>query len=502
MKILSADQIRRADAYTIKNEPVSSINLMERASLSIVRKYTHRFENKRPVIIFCGTGNNGGDGLAIGRLLIQKKYHVRVFVIGDMKGSKDFQINYDRLSKISSIEVIKENQNIPHIQKDTIVFDAIFGSGLSRGIEGIYAEVIQAINKSGAYKIISVDIASGLFADKPSKSKNIIEPQITLSFQTPKLSFLLPENEDYVGDYEILDINLSKEFLDKVEAPYVFLTAPFIANFFKSRKKYAHKGDFGKALIIAGSKGKMGAAILSCKACLRTGVGLLTAHTPSNCWPIMQMAVHEAMVQIDKHEDYFSGAEHTEGYDVIGIGPGLGMEQGTIQGLTNLLNVFRKPLVFDADAINIIGQNQDLLSKIPENSIFTPHPKEFERLVGPSSNHFERLEMQKEFSQKYKLIVLLKGAHTSIAAPDGKVYFNATGNSGMATGGSGDILTGMITSLLAQKYKPLEATLIGAYIHGLAGDFAAEKLGKESMLPTDIVEHIGDAYQYLHALKN
>lgn len=502
MKILSASQIKDADAFTIENEPVSSIDLMERASLSIVKWFVQQFDNKHQILIFCGTGNNGGDGLAIARLLIQKKYNLKVYIIGDTKGSADFQINYDRLKKISTIEILNEEQDIPDIPEGKIIFDAIFGSGLSRPVEGIHAKVIKAINHSSAYKVIAVDIASGLFADKPSESKNIIEPDITLSFQTPKLAFLLPENEPYVGAYEVLDINLSQEFLDKVEAPYTFLTAPFISSLFKSRRKYAHKGDFGKALIIAGSKGKMGAAILSCKACLRTGVGLLTVHTPSNCWPIMQTTVHEAMVDIDMQEDYFSEAKNTEKYDVIGIGPGLGMEEATVKGFKKLLRDYKKPMVFDADAINIIGKYPEMLSDVTPYSVFTPHPKEFERLTGKSENNFERLEKQKEFSKDHKVYLLLKGAHTSVSTPDGKVYFNATGNSGMATGGSGDILTGMITSLLAQKYDPLEATLIGVYIHGLAGDFTAERLGKEAMLPSDIVDQISEAFLYLSSLRN
>lgn len=502
MKILSASQIKEADAFTIENEPVTSINLMERASISIVKWFTPKFENKRPIIIFCGTGNNGGDGLAIARLLIQKKYNVKVSIVGSSDGSDDFQLNLERLLKISSVERINDKADLKTIPKESIIFDAIFGSGLSRPVEGLYAEVIKAINESEAHKIIAVDIASGLFADQPSTGNAIVKPDITLTFQTPKLAFLLPENESYIGDYEVLDINLSKEFLEDVETPYTFLTAPFIAGFFRERKKYAHKGDFGKALIVAGSKGKMGAAILCCRACLRTGVGLLTAHTPSNCWPIMQSVVHEAMVDIDEHEDYFSEAKNVENYDVIGIGPGLGKENTTVEGLKKLLKNYNKPIVFDADAINIIGKNPDLLKHVPQHSVFTPHPKEFERLVGSSKNNFERLEMQKKFSKDHQVYLLIKGAHTSVSTPEGKVYFNATGNTGMATGGSGDVLTGMITSLIAQKYNPLEATLIGVYIHGMAGDFAAEKLGKEAMLPSDIIENISKAYLYLHSQKS
>lgn len=502
MKILSSPQIKEADAFTIENEPIRSIDLMERASKGFSNWYKEHFDTKHQVVIFCGTGNNGGDGLAIARLLLNLQYKVQVYIIGDpTKGSGDFKMNFARLNKMISIKVVQSENDIPLMRKQDVVIDAIFGSGLSRPVEGIHALVIDHINQNEVKKIIAVDIASGLFSEKPQNGGTALNVDFTLTFQAPKLALMMPGNEEYTGELVLIDVGLSSDFLEKVKTHHYFITEPFIAEKIKVRKKFGHKGHFGKALIIAGSKGKMGAAILASRACLRSGVGLLTVHTPKNCWPIIQSSVHEAMVSVDYHEDYFSFVEGAEGYDVLGIGPGLGIEDETVTGIEDLLKGFKKPIVIDADAINILGQNRDLLSYVPEGSVFTPHPKEFERLVGSYKDDYERLELQKKFSAEHKVYVLVKGAHTSVSTPEGDIYFNSTGNSGMATGGSGDILTGIITSLIAQKYDPLDATLISVFIHGLAGDLAAEELSKESMLPSDIIDRLGDTFKYLIELK-
>jgi ADP-dependent NAD(P)H-hydrate dehydratase / NAD(P)H-hydrate epimerase len=500
MKILSAAQIREADAYTIKNEPVSSIDLMERASLAFVNCFVQKIDNQNSVTIICGTGNNGGDGLAIARMLMKENYSVTTFVIqNNGRGSDDFKVNYERLKDIAPINEIKSSQEIPEIQLGEIIIDAIFGSGLTRPVEGIYAEVINAINNSKAGKVVSVDIASGLFADKHHYEGAVVEADFTFTFQAPKLAFFLPENESYVGELSVVDIGLDAKFIEEIDSPYTLLTFNSARKLLKPRKKYGHKGNYGKALIIAGSKGKMGAAILSCRACLRTGVGLLTAHIPKNCWPVIQSVVHEAMASIDKQEDYFSEAEGIEAYDVLGVGPGLGTDEVTINGFEKILSNFKKPIVLDADALNILAKKPELKEKLPKNSILTPHPKEFERFAGSFENNFDRLELQIETSKKLGVYILLKGAHSSVSTPEGKVYFNSTGNSGMATGGSGDVLTGMLSALVAQKYSPLEATLLGVYLHGLAGDIAAQKFGKEAMLPSDLIENISQAYLNLQA---
>jgi len=498
MKILSTEQIRELDAYTIENEPITSIDLMERASKSFVKEFQKYFSNQEEVYIFCGLGNNGGDGLAVARLLLALNYQVKTFVIRFSENSSpDFQVNFERLQKISSIIKIKEENQIPEIPSNVIVIDAIFGSGLSRGVEGLLVAVIQKINQSKV-KIISIDIASGLFADKESKRKNIIQPDLTITFQVPKLAFLLPQNAKYVRDWKITDIGLNQKKLNEFECNYYYINKFFAKNLLKQREKFSHKGTHGKALLVVGSYGKIGAGVLAAKACLRSGVGLLTCYVPKVAYHIMQTAVPEAMVLTDKAINFLqTHPAETGNYDSVGVGCGIDQKTITIQFIENLLENTKKPIVIDADAINLIGKNQEILEKIPENSIFTPHPKEFERLVGKTENDFQNLEKMLEFCKKYKVVMLLKGAHTAITSPEGKIYFNSTGNAGMATAGSGDVLTGIITGLLAQGYSSLNAAILGVYLHGLAGDFTKESQSEESLIASDIIENLGKAFKNL-----
>jgi NAD(P)H-hydrate epimerase len=466
MKILSAAETRQADAYTIENEPIASIDLMERASKAFTRIFTTHCDSSRNVHIFCGTGNNGGDGLAVARLLLKQKYQVDTYVVNFKgEGSRDFGVNYDRLKKIKEPHNLYEKGKFPDFGKNDVIIDAIFGSGLTRPVEGFYAQVISEINEKSNH-IVSIDIASGLFVDGPSLNGAIIKPSLTISFQTPKLAFLIPENEDFVGKWIIADIGLNQEFIEKTNCRYHLLTDTVIKSMIKIRKRFAHKGDFGKAIMISGGMGKMGAAVLGAKACMRTGVGLLTMQIPICGYVIMQSSVPEAMVLVDIQKDYITQYPDLIPYDAVGIGPGLGMHAETTKMLYKLLENYSKPLVLDADAINIIGKNRFLQEKLPEGSILTPHIMEFERISEECKNHFERLKLQQEFSEKHKVIIILKGANSSVSLPDGRIFFNTTGNPGMATAGSGDVLTGIATSLLAQKYLPGEAALLSAFLHG------------------------------------
>ena len=494
MKILTAAQIKEADDYTIKHEPIASIDLMERASMAFVAQFVEILDSKRPIIVVCGMGNNGGDGLAIARMLLERNYKVQTYVVKDKeKGSPDFETNLTRFQKLSSTTFISSKEDIPEISEEFVVIDAIFGSGLSRAVEGLQAAVIFAINASSA-KIVAVDIASGLFSDQPSEGDAIIKPDHTISFQVYKLAFLMPENAEFVGNLAVVDIGLSSSFLAAVSAPYKLIDRDLVASLLKPRKNYAHKGDFGKVLLVSGSWGKIGASVLSARACLRTGAGLLSIHAPRCGYEILQSTVPEAMIETDIKKKHITQIKDADRFDVMGIGPGLGTATETKYALATLLKGYKKPMVLDADALNILAANKMLLKNIPSGSILTPHPKEFERIAGKFRDSFHRLQLQKEFSKKHKCITVVKGAHTSIVTPDGQVFFNTSGNPGMATGGSGDVLTGMITALLAQKYGPVEAAVVGVYLHGLAGDLAAEKLGQEAMLPSDIIDHIADAY--------
>lgn len=493
LKILTSKQIKELDAYTILHEPIASIDLMERASEAFVNWFTIQFTAPRKIGIICGTGNNGGDGLAIARLLGELNYPVKVWIVrGTAPTTKDFNINFERIKgKLDMYDIVNTSDQGLFSDRD-IVIDAIFGSGLSRPAEGIYEQAVNCINKSIAIRI-AVDVPSGLFADQPSSGK-IVKADFTISFQLPKLAFLLPENNSCVGDWKIVDIGLSKNFLRSADTSYFYLTRKIVKEKIRKREKFDHKGKYGHALLIAGSFGKMGASVLSAKACLRAGVGLLTVHVPTTGYSIIQTSVPEAMASIDLHENFFSSELKLDQFASLGIGPGLGQSKETVNAFAKILKQGR-PLVIDADGLNIISTAAELIKLIPQGSILTPHPKEFERLVGQWQNDFERLEKQKRLSTETKSVIILKGAHSSIATPDGKVYFNSTGNPGMATGGSGDVLTGILTGLLAQGYSATDAAIVGVYIHGLSGDFAAREKGQHSLIASDLIDFLPAAFK-------
>jgi NAD(P)H-hydrate epimerase len=501
MKILPIDKIREADEYTIKNEPVDSIDLMERAAKACYRWMLKKFSNTDRIKVFCGLGNNGGDGLAIARLLAKKDFRVEVFIIRfSDKSSEDFDINLDNLKyqKRVNITEVKRIEDLPRSIDCEWIIDAIFGSGLSKPVKGFPAKVIKYLNNQKGH-IISIDIPSGLFADKSSIDSGgaIITADITLSFEFAKKAFMFAENLPFVKEWEIMPINLHPDYINSVDKADYFTLKEDVEKMIKQRRKFDHKGMFGHALLISGSYGKMGAAVLASEACMRTGAGLLTTHIPASGYHIIQTAAPEVMCSIDSSKKYFSEVPDLDNYNAIGIGPGLGQNIKTQNALKLLIQSTNLPILFDADAINILGENKTWISFIPPGSIFTPHPKEFERLVGKSSNAFERDKLQREFSTKYSAYVVLKGYSTSISCPDGTCFYNSTGNPGMATGGSGDVLTGIILGLLAQGYSSPDACIVGTYLHGLAGDLASEELGYEASLASDITGHIGYAYQAL-----
>ncbi len=499
MKILPVNLIREADAYTIQNEPITSIDLMERAATQCFKWIKKRITGRTLVHIFAGPGNNGGDGLVIARLLHSKGYQVRVYIVKFTENySHDFQNNLERLRYLDDIAVVEINENdpFPEIGQDDLVIDAIFGSGLSRSVSGFVAELITKLNQSGAI-IIAIDMPSGLFADECSVDKKgaIVEADYTLSFQFPKLAFLFPENDKFVGEWHILPIGLMNEFVDKAEVKNFLIHRVDAGMILKPRSKYAHKGNFGHALLISGSYGKMGAAVLASVAALRSGAGLVTAHIPKKGYEIIQTAAPEVMVSIDENDLLFSMHPEMGLFNAVAVGPGIGTEKTTQNALKLLIQNVSFPLLLDADAINILAENKTWIPFLPQNSILTPHPKEFERLVGKSPNNFERNRIQVEFSIKHQVYIVLKGAHSCITTPNGNCWFNSTGNPGMATAGSGDVLTGIILGLLAQHYSPADACILGVYLHGLAGDLAARRMSQEAMIAGDIINNLGKAFR-------
>jgi ADP-dependent NAD(P)H-hydrate dehydratase / NAD(P)H-hydrate epimerase len=499
MRILPVEKIREADAYTIENEPVASVDLMERAAKQCCKWIRKRAGRQQEILVFCGPGNNGGDGLVIARLLGLKNYDVAVYILDFTENfSEDFNINLERLEEIDLAEIfrIKSAKEIDEIPDDAVIVDAIFGSGLARPVTGIPGEVIRFINRCAAVTI-AIDVPSGLFADEHSAGGGgeIIEADYTLTFQYPKLAFLFPENDQYVGRWHVLPIGLMDEFAESVDVKNFTVDRKDATDLLKPRSRISHKGTYGHALLVSGGYGKMGAAVLASEAALRAGAGLVTTHIPRAGYPIIQAALPEAMVSIDVDEFHFSRPPDLAPYNAIAAGPGLGMAKATQQALKILIQNTTIPLLLDADALNILSENKTWISFLPHNSILTPHPREFERLFGKSANEFERNRKQREFSLTRRLFIVLKGANTCISTPEGKCFFNTTGNPGMATGGSGDVLTGIILGLLAQNYHPQEACILGVYLHGLAGDNAAKRLSQQAMIAGDITSALGKAFK-------
>jgi len=498
MKILPIEKIKEADAYTIYNEPVADIDLMERAAKRCYKWFIRNIKKNTKINVVCGPGNNGGDGLAIARMLALKGYNIDVYFLRITENiSPSCKFNYDRLFNIRDVRIydLTEEDPLPEIEGEDIVIDAIFGSGLSKPVEGFPAKLISHLNKNNAV-VIAIDVPSGLFCDESNVDNPgaIIEADYTLTFQFPKYAFFFSENVRHVGLWEVLPIGIHEDFIEEVVVDNYLIEKQMSRGILRPRAKFSHKGHFGHALLIAGGYGKMGAAVLASRACLRAGAGLLTTHIPKSGYDIIQTAVPEAMACVDSGENYFSDLIDLTKYNAIGIGPGIGQAKETANALKVLIQNTHVPLIFDADAINILGENKTWLSFLPKNCIFTPHPKEFERLAGKSSNDFERNQLQREFSEKYHAYVVLKGAHTAVTCPDGTCYFNVSGNPGMATGGSGDVLTGVILGLMAQYYHPKEACILGVFVHGLSGDIVWKKRSMESLIASDIIENLGEAF--------
>jgi NAD(P)H-hydrate epimerase len=452
--------------------------------------------------VYCGQGNNGGDGLAVARMLASVNKKVKVYIIKEKeKGSLDYDLNFEQLKKIKQVECIEIISKIDLInpERDVIIIDALLGTGLKQMAKGLTKDAIDFLNEQKNEKI-AIDIPSGLLCDEPAlEGGSIVKATVTLSFQFMKLAFLFPENYQYTGKIKLLDIGLSQQFIIEEKTKHYFTDQEGMGLLMPSRQHFAHKGNFGHALLLAGSNGKNGAALLAAKAGLKSGAGLLTVHSGNNLQNALNCYLPSAMFNADTHKDFISELPDLSRYTAVGIGCGIGNEVETSAVLKLLIQQCKVPLVIDADALNILAENKTWLSFLPPSSILTPHPKEFERLCGKWSNSFERLQLQKDFSSKYNCYVVFKGAYTCISTPLGNCYFNSTGNAGMAKGGSGDVLTGIITALLAQGIHQAEACILGVYVHGLAGDMAQQKLGQVSMLPEDLIDNLGEAFMQIQS---
>lgn len=505
MKLYTAEQIRGWDAYTIANEPINSIDLMERASNKCVLWLSSYFLEIADFEVFCGMGNNGGDGLAIARLLAAQGKTVTVYIVKTISaGTNDFETNLKRLkeTKVNIVEIESLEQLTP-LHENSIVIDAIFGSGINRPLDGLAASVVQHINNT-QNTVVSIDVPSGAPADflsDYSGYKDVICAHFTLSFQIPKLSFLHPEIGQYVGELVVLNIGLSSDYQHQTPSNYYWVNAATAHKLLQPRNRFSHKGTYGHALLIGGSMGKAGAVLLASKACVKAGAGLTTAFVPRCAYTPLQTAVPEAMAETIQKEDLLDFMPHdTQKYNAIGLGVGMGTQITTRDAMDDFMaGVDAEKLIIDADALNCLSLNfaERKKVKLPAGAILTPHPKEFDRMFGESKTSFERLEKLTEAAQKHKVYIVLKGTHTSIALPTGEVYFNSTGNAGMATGGSGDVLTGIITALRAQGYSQKNACILGVYIHGIAADLALESQSHQSLAASDIINGLGQAFKQI-----
>jgi len=502
MKIFSAEQLYEADKTTVEKQGITSEALMERAGTQIFNWLHQRMQGAPvPIHIFCGIGDNGGDGLVVGRLLIEHGYNVIVYVVNcSEKRSKNFLLNYDKIKNVTKKWPIlmKSEADFPEINPDDIIVDAVFGIGLNRCPGGWVKKLIQYFNANKAFKL-AVDIPSGLFSNSPLEDKEaVLKADHTLTFQVPKLSFFLPETAPFVSNFDVLDIGLDLEFLQNTEPLAQLISKPEAQLFYQPREKFGHKGTYGHALIVAGSYGKMGAAVLSTAAAFRIGAGLVSAFIPKCGYTILQTAIPEAMVITDKEEEFISDISLNFQPSAIGIGMGFGKNKASVDALKGIFKKKNIPFVIDADALNIISENKELLKLIPKNSVLTPHPGELKRLIGDWKNDYDKVEKVKKFSNKHNVVVIIKGAYT-ISVYGDKLYINASGNPGMATAGSGDALSGIITGLLSQGYDPLQASVFGVYMHGLAGDIASQQMGYEAIMAGDIIDNISEAYLDLFA---
>lgn len=499
-KILTSSQSQKLDALTMSAQGVSSYELMERAVCELyvhLKAFVGNVDGKRFIVV-SGTGNNGGDGLGLARKLKEDNADVTVCMCDFSANiSTECLINLNKVNDLG-IRVMSAKDRLEDcfpFDVNAIVIDAIFGTGLNRSVAGGHAKVVEAMNDFPGM-VVSIDIPSGLFADDNSRNDGaIVKADLTLSIQDYHLSAMLAENSMYYGDIRIVDIGHDKDSLSSFVTEFYYLEKADIVKLIKPRRDFDHKGTFGHALLVAGGIGKAGAAIMASRACMRSGVGLLTVQVPLEISNIMQVAVPEAMLELDDCNIRNNNTMSVEKYSSIGVGPGIGVGSSAVAKVDSLINC-GKPMVMDADALNILATDSTKLASIA-NCVLTPHPKEFERLFGKMSSTLEKLKIMSDFSSSHNSVVVLKGGVTAISLTNGHVVFYNGRNPGIATGGSGDVLTGIITSLLAQGYCVDEAATIGVLLHGEAGKLAVSRFGRISTIATDIIDCLPDVCRSL-----
>lgn len=499
MKIFTTDNIRAIDRATIEGEGISSMELIHRAADGIAGEILTRFSPSKPTVIFAGAGNNGADALITAKILIEAGFqpHILLFNFNGNSLSRDCEACYRELMSLElpvNITEIRDRAVLPYLTPEHLVIDGLFGSGLREPLTGGYITLARSINESGA-TVVSVDIPSGVYGDWNARiiARNVVHAHLTLAIQLPRLAFFLADNEQLIGQWKLIDIGLSERAIEETPTKYFYVEAEDVRAVLRRRTDFVSKADFGHALLIAGSYGMMGAAVMAARGAIRSGVGKLTVHSPRCGFTVLQTAVPEAMYEPDADDKVCADMTPSMTYNAVGVGPGIGTSDAARGAFETLVKSMKRPMVIDADGLNILARTPALLDHLPPVSILTPHAGEFDRLFGAQSSAEARLLKAIEVSRKYKCIIVLKGHYTSTVRPDGKVFFNSTGTPAMATAGSGDVLTGIITSLLAQGYKPEAASVAGVYIHGLAGEIAESTQGSYGVSGLDIAEATGRA---------
>ena len=490
LPLLTSKQIREADAYTIAHEPISSVDLMERAAKAFTERFVHYFPDKtKPISIYCGTGNNGGDGLAIARMLNDRWYKINVKIARfSDRSSDDFETNLKRLKETAiPVLAIGPGEDLPAENND-ILIDALLGTGLNKPLDGDFKKLVNHINCLNK-TVVSVDVPTGLFTEGEMPAGAVVlQADLVITFQAPKINFLLPDTGKYIKRWEAVDIGIDEDFRNSLGPPYQLTEQKDISAMLKPRRHFSNKGTYGHALIVAGKAETMGAALLSSAGCAYSGTGLTTACVPASGLTALNSYLPEVMALVRGGPE-LPDIEWNK-FDTVGIGPGLGKDEEAVDLLTDVLTNYKKPMVIDADGLNLLAVHKELLRSIPENSVLTPHVKEFDRLFGEHTNWWQRMQTGLEKAKQHQIFILLKNDYTLIISPVGKIHFNTTSNPAMAVGGMGDVLTGIITSLLAQKYSPSEACIIGAFIHGRAGDELALPYQMNAVLPGQLVQHL------------
>ncbi|TAH01487.1 MAG: NAD(P)H-hydrate dehydratase [Sphingobacteriales bacterium] len=492
LKLLTAAQTQLADKYTIENLAISSWELMERACNAFVTTFLSKFtERKKTISVFCGKGNNGGDGLAIARMLIGEGFTQTKVFIADFEKNEtpNFKQNLERLQSLDAdISYLSKADDLETPQVDFII-DALFGYGLNRALTGEWPNLIEKINNFSAYKI-AVDIPSGLPAEGEPFNNKIICADWVISFQRPKLNFLLPLSNSFIKKWKVVNIGLDENYIQSIATPYFWFWKGDVQNWLKPRKAFTHKGLLGHALIIAGNTQTMGAALICTEACIKTGAGLTTAMVNSSALVALNTRIPEAMF-VSRDDETINFGKYT----VIAIGPGLGINNEATALLKSVLKTAQKPLVLDADALNILSENPEFINLIPKNSVLTPHIKEFDRLFGTHQTCWQRIETAFKQAKKLQVYIVLKNRYTMIFNPNGACYFNSSGSPAMANGGMGDALTGIITSTIAQGYEIEKAVLIAVFTHGYVGEQLAKKMF--SVTATAVIKQIPYALKEL-----